>query len=99
MKANPVVAVIGVAALLGSFVCGIFLYHRANPTTSFEYRVCFVQDSRVTFVNGVWQGRKAMVLADPQASMDSCPEKWAYLATAGADGWELVAVVPLRGYP
>jgi hypothetical protein len=64
-------------------------------TTVLEYLVCLVQGSRITFVNGVWQGRRPLDPANPQQSMDSCPEKWAYLNTVGLDGWELIAVVAL----
>jgi hypothetical protein len=30
---------------------------RSLMVTAWEYRVCFVQQERVTFVNGVWSGR------------------------------------------
>jgi hypothetical protein len=95
MKMNLVVAAVGVAALLLALACGVLLFLRAPSASAFEYRVCLTQGSRVTFVNGSWQGHKPMDTADPKASMDSCPEKWEYLAAAGRDGWELVTVVPL----
>jgi len=95
MKANLAILVFGVATIIVLLASGIIIYQRTNCPTSFEYRVCLVQGSRVTFVNGAWQGRKAIEPADPETSMDSCPEKWEYLTTAGADGWELVAVAPL----
>jgi hypothetical protein len=58
----------------------------------FEYTVCQAQESRVTFVNGEWFGRYPFDANDPGASMESCPWVWDYLAEAGHDGWELVAV-------
>ena len=58
----------------------------------FEYRVCQVQDSRVTFVNGEWAGRFPLNADDPVSSVESCSWVWDYLAEAGLDGWELVAV-------
>jgi hypothetical protein len=57
----------------------------------FEYLVCQTQFSRVTFVNGAWQGTVALASGDWQAALDSCPLMWDYLALAGRDGWELVA--------
>lgn len=56
----------------------------------FEYLVCQTQYSRVTFVNGLWQGSEPIGSADSQAALDSCPLMWDYLAGAGSDGWELV---------
>ncbi|MBN1659647.1 MAG: hypothetical protein JXA93_14670 [Anaerolineae bacterium] len=57
----------------------------------FEYRVCQVQNSRVTFENGVWAGHVKPERAPAQAAFESCPEAWAYLNGAGAEGWELVS--------
>lgn len=57
----------------------------------YEYRVCQLQSSRVTFVNGAWQGGTSMD-ATTQEALDSCPLVWDYLASAGWDGWELVGV-------
>src|SRR5947209_7232903 len=58
----------------------------------FDYRVCQVQQSHVTFVNGEWQGRvplsEAAGASDPFAS---CPKVWDYLQRVGPDGWEIVA--------
>lgn len=71
------------------------MHARTNFPTSYEYCVCLVQGSRVTFANGSWQGQEPMEPDDAERSLDSCPVKWEYLATAGAEGWELVAVVPL----
>ena len=62
----------------------------------FEYHICNVQQTRVTFVNGEWQGHIAVTdtFADDSAKMESCDNVWDYLQRAGRDGWELVAVVP-----
>lgn len=57
---------------------------------AFEYRVCQAQESRVTFVNGVWTGRLA-VSAGVAEALASCPQTWEYLGEAGAEGWELVS--------
>ncbi len=65
----------------------------------FEYRVCFTQESRVTFVNGLWQGRNPAGLVDSKTALDSCPEKWNYLEDVSSDGWMLVAVVPVTVTP
>ena len=59
----------------------------------FEYLVCQTQFSRVTFVNGGWQGSTPLESGDSQAALDSCPLMWEYLAQAGRAGWDLVAVV------
>lgn len=55
------------------------------------YRVCYIQESRVTFVNGEWQGQAALDPAS-DASLQSCPKTWEFLREAGAAGWELVGV-------
>jgi len=57
-----------------------------------EYLVCQTQYSRVTFVNGAWQGRVPLESGDSQAALDSCPWMWDYLNEAGHAGWELVTV-------
>jgi hypothetical protein len=57
----------------------------------FEYLVCQVQQSRVTFANGDWAGSVAPGGVDPQTALDSCPEVWAYLNHTGAKGWEMIA--------
>jgi hypothetical protein len=59
----------------------------------FEYQVCSVQQARVTFVNGAWQGRVAPDGGDHEAALQSCPNAWDYLEAAGYDGWELTAAV------
>jgi len=56
----------------------------------FEYLVCQTQYSRVTFVNGEWQGTIPLSAGDSQASLNSCPQVWDYLAQAGRAGWQLV---------
>ena len=60
---------------------------------NFEYLVCMVQNSRVTFVNGEWQGTVRAESNDMRAALESCPQVWDYLNTAGADGWELAGAV------
>lgn len=57
-----------------------------------EYLVCLVQKSRVTFVNGEWQGERPLDLDRPDDSLDSCPRTWEFLQQVGARGWELVGV-------
>ena len=59
----------------------------------FEYRVCQVQNSRVTFENGAWAGTMIPDRVPAQAAFESCPEVWVYLNQAGASGWELVSAV------
>jgi phosphohistidine phosphatase len=58
----------------------------------FEYRVCLVQQSRVTFANGQWLGEAPQTDPDVQRAFQSCPEVWSYLNQAGAEDWKLVAV-------
>lgn len=58
---------------------------------SFKYRVCQMQMSRVTFVNGHWQGLQVAEETDAAQLYNSCPMVWEYLESAGRDGWELVA--------
>lgn len=61
---------------------------------TFEYRVCNAQQGHVTFVDGVWQGSVPLSEAAGQTDpFKYCLETWDYLRLAGADGWELVAVV------
>ncbi|MBU1534433.1 hypothetical protein KKF84_03880 [Myxococcota bacterium] len=60
----------------------------------FEYQVCQVQGSKVTFVNGKFQSDIHITGAVDPASMDSamesCPSVWKYLNKVGREGWELV---------
>ena len=60
-------------------------------TKTFKYRVCQMQMSRVTFVNGQWQGLQIQEGIDQAQLYNSCPMVWEYLDSAGRDGWELVA--------
>ncbi|MCB9669492.1 MAG: hypothetical protein H6736_09960 [Alphaproteobacteria bacterium] len=57
----------------------------------FEYLVVFMKDDRVLTANGNWQGEVAQ--GEPGAE-ESCPSLFAWLAEAGAQGWEMVAVDP-----
>ena len=57
---------------------------------TYKYRVCQMQMSRVTFVNGLWQGLQIHEEADQAQLYNSCPMIWEYLESAGRDGWELV---------
>jgi hypothetical protein len=59
----------------------------------YEYLVCLVQSGRVTFVNGEWQGTVQFGTTDTQAALDSCPQVWDYLNSAGSEGWELIGAV------
>ena len=61
--------------------------------TSFEYHVCQVQQSRVTFVNGEWQGTGPLDAKRQEESLISCPRVWDYLQHVGTEGWELVSTV------
>lgn len=60
--------------------------------TQYEYRVCQIQQARVTFVNNQWAGLVPHTNSDAQKALNSCPQVWDYLNQAGANGWELVAV-------
>jgi hypothetical protein len=57
----------------------------------FEYLVVFVAGDRVQTANDHWQGTTPRGLDGDTAS---CPSLIEYLARAGAQGWELVAVDP-----
>ncbi len=57
----------------------------------FEYLVAFIKDDRVLTANGNWQGERPA--GEPDAEL-SCPSLFQWLAEAGAQGWELVAVDP-----
>ena len=59
-----------------------------------EFRVCQVQQARVTFVNGGWTGAVAMDPGRAEAALASCPWEWEYLDRAGQDGWDVAAVIP-----
>lgn len=62
-------------------------------TRQFEYRVCAMQNGRVTFVNGNWQGTIAPGAENPNVALDTCPVVWEYLAEAGLEGWELSGAI------
>lgn len=59
--------------------------------TRFEYLVVFVEDDRVLRANGHWQGTTA---EGEDGDRDSCPNLFEYLADAGAQGWDMVALDP-----
>jgi hypothetical protein len=56
----------------------------------YEYQVCQVQQSRVTFANGQWLGEIPQSASNLQDAFGSCPEVWEHLNQAGAEGWILV---------
>ena len=58
----------------------------------FSYRVCQMQNARITFVGGEWQGQLPADYSDTNQALNSCPMVWDYLEEAGRDGWELVGV-------
>jgi esterase/lipase superfamily enzyme len=57
----------------------------------FEDLVVYVESDRVLTANGHWQGT---VERGGEGDAASCPSLFDYLAEAGAQGWELVAVDP-----
>lgn len=57
----------------------------------FEYLVVFVRGDRVLTSNGHWQGEVPQGEAGDE---DSCPDLFAWLSDAGAQGWELVSLDP-----
>jgi hypothetical protein len=57
----------------------------------YEYRVCQLQQAKVTFVNGTWAGNKPMDPAKAEDSLSACSTIWDYLYDAGREGWELIA--------
>lgn len=59
----------------------------------YEYRVCHIQQSRVTYVNGNWQGKLLPSGDKVEAALASCMQTWDYLHGAGEDGWELVGAL------
>jgi hypothetical protein len=59
--------------------------------TKFEYLVVYVEHDRVHTANGHWQGE---VPKGEEGGHESCPDLFGYLAEAGAQGWELVALDP-----
>lgn len=61
---------------------------------SYEYLVCVEQENRVTWVNGAWAGAKKGEVPGHE-EFQACPHTWEFLNEKGADGWELVSVVPV----
>jgi hypothetical protein len=59
----------------------------------YEYRVCAMQNGRITFVNGEWQGTLSPNTDDPNDALETCPAVWVYLQQAGLEGWELVSAL------
>ena len=59
-----------------------------------EYRVCTVQNARVTFVGNDWQGRVEPAEGNHDEALNSCPQVWDYLNEQGRYGWELAAAAP-----
>lgn len=59
----------------------------------FAYQVCAMQNNRITFVNGVWQGEIGPDGVQPNVALDSCPTVWDFLNSSGEEGWELTAVL------
>jgi hypothetical protein len=57
----------------------------------FEYLVVYMEKDRVLTANGHWQGT---VARGEDGDRDSCPALFEYLAEAGAQGWEMVALDP-----
>lgn len=62
-------------------------------TRLFEYQVCAMQNGRITFVNGQWQGTIAPGTEDPNQALETCPVVWHYLQEVGRGGWELVSAI------
>jgi hypothetical protein len=63
---------------------------------SWEYQVWQVQNARVVWVNGQWNGSEDLNLANPEASLQSCLFVWEALQEAGQAGWELVSTLSLE---
>ncbi|MFW5941481.1 MAG: hypothetical protein ACOC8X_10335 [Chloroflexota bacterium] len=59
----------------------------------FEYLVCAMQNGRVTFVNGEWQGEVAPTTEDANQALETCPAAWVFLNQAGQEGWDLVSAI------
>jgi len=54
----------------------------------FRYEVWYVQDDRVTFINGKWQGGDSKPAIE---SFSHCPLVWDALNKRGKEGWRLIA--------
>jgi len=59
--------------------------------TRFEYLVVYMENDRVLTANGNWQGT---VDRGAEGDAASCPCLFEYLAEAGAQGWDMVAIDP-----
>lgn len=59
--------------------------------TRYEYLVVYAEQDRVLTANGHWQGE---VPREESGGAESCPTLFDYLAEAGAQGWDLVALDP-----
>ena len=57
----------------------------------FRSLVVYQENNRVLTANGNWQG---LVDKGQDGDVASCPDKFEYLAEAGAQGWELVGIDP-----
>jgi hypothetical protein len=57
----------------------------------FEYLVVFMENDRVVRANGHWQGE---IAEGEEGGIESCPSLFDWLAEAGAQGWEMVALDP-----
>lgn len=60
-----------------------------------EYQVWQVQNARVLWVNGEWNGDDPLDMTQQEESMASCPMIWEALQQAGKSGWELVGTLNL----
>jgi hypothetical protein len=60
----------------------------------FDYQVLQLQLSRVTFINGEWQG--ALPVGEEDA-LESCLWVWDHLKAVGKDGWELTTALHQPG--
>jgi hypothetical protein len=58
---------------------------------TYEYLVCNVQLTRVTWVNGAWQGQMPPTPSNQNEALLTCPHVWDYLADKGTQGWQLVS--------
>lgn len=95
MNRTAIVLVAAAAIVLVVVLLGTVILVGLPTRKSYEYRVCNVQGMRLTYVNAEWQGTKPPNQNDVVSSLNSCPQTWDYLQSAGRDGWELVTAVPL----
>ena len=63
--------------------------------TMWEYQVWQVQNARVIWVNGEWNGDDPLDMDQLEESMESCPMIWEALEIAGKSGWELIGTLSL----